>query len=227
MDRKIIVTEDNSKTLLIPALNETYHSTHGAYNESKHVFIEAGLKNKAHLKALSVFEMGFGTGLNALLTAEHAILNQQKITFTTVEKFPLDQTLIRQLNYADFLQEPAHQNLFRQLHEAQWEEPVSLHAYFSLRKMATDINDLQINSFANSFNLIFYDAFAPAVQPELWSEKALQKMYDMLSTDGVLVTYCAQGQFKRNLKSVGFTLENLPGPTGKREMTRAIKGRHR
>lgn len=223
MDRKIIVTEDNSKTLLIPALNETYHSTHGAYNESKHVFIEAGLKNKAMLSEVAVFEMGFGTGLNALLSAEYAFLNQQKITFTTVEKFPLDQTLISQLNYADFLQEPSHAEFFNQLHEADWEQSVMLHPYFTLHKIAADVNEIQLDSFANQFNLIFYDAFAPAVQPELWSEKTLQKMYNMLATDGILVTYCAQGQFKRNLKAVGFTLENLPGPTGKREMTRAIK----
>ena len=221
MDRKIIVTEDNSKTLLIPSLNETYHSTKGAFNEAMHVFIAAGLSNLISKSVVNVFEMGFGTGLNALVSLDFGITNGININYTSIEKYPLSFETVKQLDYPSLLNTMDISTLHAEIHNSEWGKSVQIHPHFVLKKIEGDISDLKSNP--NAFDIVFYDAFGPKIQPDLWSTTVLQKMSDLLKTGGVLVTYCAQGQFKRNLKSVGFVVENLPGPPGKREMTRAIK----
>lgn len=221
MNRKIIVTQDNSKTLLISELNETYHSTNGAFNEAIHVFIEAGIKYFVQKKELKIFEMGFGTALNALLTLNFAIENKIEIDYTSIEKYPLSLELVRELNYPLLIKNEQAPNLFDALHTVPWMISHQIHPLFQLKKIEHDLNTpLPI---LKDFDIIFYDAFGPRVQPNLWTVDSLQKMYDLLIPGGILVTYCAQGQFKRNLKELGFIVENLPGPKGKREMTRAIK----
>lgn len=219
MDRKIIVTGDNSKTLLIPSIDETYHSTHGAINEANHVFIDAGLKFVSESKKqLNILEMGFGTGLNTLLTAINAEIHTH---YLSIEKFPLSNELVFALDYPKLLANDNSDQLFESIHTCPWEKWTPINELFELKKMSTGIEELNLPD--QSIDLIFYDAFGPRVQPELWSDKITAQIYSWLRENGVLVTYCAQGQFKRNLKNVGFDVETLPGPPGKREMTRAIK----
>jgi len=219
MDRKIIVTEDNSKTLLIPSINETYHSTHGAFNEAIHVFIDAGLKELKTNK-IRVFEMGFGTGLNALVTLDYAIQNKIDIEFTSIEKYPLQAETVQALEYPSKVN-PALSAYFDKMHASEWNKLTEIHPRFSLKKIEGGVETLATEN--NYYDVVYFDAFGPRVQPELWSVDVLKKMYDHLKQNGILVTYCAQGQFKRNLKAAGFEMENLPGPPGKREMTRGIK----
>ncbi len=221
MDRKIIVTQDNSKTLLISELNETYHSTNGAFNEAIHVFINAGIQFFHKKKKLKIFEMGFGTGLNALLSSNYALKNELQINYTSIEKYPLDMELVQELNYPQLIDNEQAESLFTLLHSSPWEKENEINTHFTLTKLKEDLTSFNLNK--NSFDIVFYDAFGPRVQPALWTKESLNKMYDLLMPGGILVTYCAQGQFKRNLKSLGFKVENLPGPPGKREMTRAIK----
>lgn len=218
MDRKIIVTNDNSTSLYIPELDETYHSRHGAHQESMHVFIQNGLNRLQDLKHVKIFEMGFGTGLNAFLTWKENRKSHQIIEYVAIEKHPLKINLIKDLNFAKNSDE---KSIFDKLHAAEWNKGVDIDENFKLHKIEGDIIDECLN--ADYFNLIYYDAFGPKTQPLLWNENICLKMYEILCTKGELVTYCAQGQFKRNLKNVGFEVEELPGPPGKREMTRAIK----
>ncbi len=213
------LSNDGSHTLISEKYQVTYHSIHGAVTESNVVFIDAGL-NYLHEKkysTLSVFEMGFGTGLNALLAFKWAEKNRISITYHTVEAYPIAKTISDQLNYCKIL---GHDEVFRQLHSCDWDKQISFSPYFSFCKYHTKLEHLQSN---HKSDVIFFDAFSPASQPQLWEPPILAKMYDMLNDFGVLVSYCAQGAFKRNLKAVGFRVEGIPGPPGKREMTRAIK----
>jgi len=219
MERSIQLTADGSSTIFVPELNQHYHSTHGALQESMHVFIEAGLKNH-QAKQLSILEIGFGTGLNAWLTAIEAKKVDKKVSYVGVEKHPVSVTEAAQLNYTSVYAENKERELFTALHVAEWEKEVPISPYFSLLKK--QLNFLEIAD-KNAFDIIYFDAFAPNAQPELWTEELFGKMFLALKTGGFLVTYCAKGQVKRNLKSVGFTLESLLGPPGKREMTRALK----
>lgn len=221
MDRKIIVTGDNSKTLLIPKLDETYHSTHGALNEARHVFIQNGMES-FDTESLSIFELGFGSGLNLLVTLEFLELKKTSVFYTSIEKYPLSYETVEQLEY-DQLVDPRLKPAFEKAHLSPWNEKIRINKQLELLKQEGDITAVSIPTA--SFDLVFYDAFGPRVQPDLWSEKVLQKMFDGLKINGRLVTYCAQGQFKRNLKAVGFDVLNVPGPPGKREMTIGIKTR--
>lgn len=222
MNRKIIVTGDNSKSLLIPEWNETYHSIHGAKNESQHVFIKHGLERiSKSLKTIKILEVGFGTGLNALLTFEFVKNTPIYIAYTSIEKFPLDFELIQELDHPTNTGLSEHITAFKKMHQCDWNEEVQISSNFSLKKIEADLIDLQVE--IDTYSLIYFDAFAPKIQPELWSKSILQKMFDALNTNGVLVTYCAQGQFKRDLTDVGFKIESVPGPKGKREITCAIK----
>lgn len=221
MDRKIIVTQDNSKTLLIPDINETYHSTKGALNEAKHVFMTAGIDFVTGKNPLRIFELGFGTGLNVLVTIDKIWNQPLHINYYSLEKYPLDFELVRDLEYPDLFKNSAINEINETIHNCPWESEQRIRPNFALTKLKGDIKELNTNDLA--VDLIFYDAFGPKVQPDLWSVEVLKKMHLILTKNGVLVTYCAQGQFKRNLKEAGFRVENLPGPPGKREMTRAIK----
>lgn len=215
------ITGDNSHTLLVKELNETYHSTKGAIVEAKHVFIQKGLADyiqKTNLKQLNVFEVGFGTGLNAHLSQLFAVGNNIHLNYISIEAHPLKIDLIKQLNYPSLIN--SDQSQYLKLHDVEWDLPVVIDDNFTLTKIHQKLAEL---SPIEKIDVIFFDAFAPDIQPEMWSKTIFENMYHLLKDEGVLVTYCAKGIVKRTLKEVGFTVENLPGPPGKREMTRAVK----
>lgn len=217
MKRYVKKTNDNSHTLYHPELDEHYHSIHGAHQESVHVYIAMGLEAHQKNSALRVFEMGFGTGLNVLLAQEFAEKHQRPIAFTSVEKFPLPLDISGQLNFGKTAQSA---DIYQKLHTAPWEQPIKISPYFTLTKIAADVMDVVLTS---SFDVVFYDAFGPRVQPELWELPIFEKLYGLMAPGGILVTYCAKGQVRRNMQAAGFRVERLPGPPGKREMLRAIK----
>lgn len=218
--RELKITTDGSHTLYIPELDETYHSKHGAIQEAKHVFIEAGLKYLQKIK-LNILEVGFGTGLNTFLTLLEADKKRLEINYVGVEAFPLEQEVIEQLNYTKELNSNTEEIiLFNKLHEIEWGRERTISSSFVLNKQQIELDNFQIK---NKFDVIYFDAFGPRVQPKMWTEDIFKKMYDCLNEGGILVTYCAKGSVKRGLKGVGFKLESLPGPPGKREMTRALK----
>jgi tRNA U34 5-methylaminomethyl-2-thiouridine-forming methyltransferase MnmC len=221
---QLIQTDDGSSSLLNVALNETYHSKHGAIQESNHVFIKNGLQffvENNRPASVSIFEVGFGTGLNALLALLFSIEKNVQIDYASIEAFPIDTETAHQLNYPSLLSGNQLKNYFDQLHQAEWNKKIKITDNFSFQKVKATIQDFDFQS--NQFNIIFFDAFAPAKQPEMWELPILEKVISSLKQSGVFVTYCAQGQLKRNLKSVGLVVEALPGPPGKREMVRAYR----
>ena len=220
MEKYTVKTSDGSSTIFVPDLDETYHSTHGALQESLHVFISEGLENRSDLKDLSILEVGFGTGLNALLTYRAATELELKVKYTTLEAYPLDCNTVRLLNYTHLMQMEKLKNKFEQMHTCKWDVFVELDSFFAIKKLKMKLQDVRLE---NEFDLIYFDAFSPTTQPELWTEEIFASMYRSLKPGGVLVTYCAKGTVKRALKSVGFLLQSIPGPPGKREMSRAIK----
>ena len=219
MKRKIIVTGDGSKTIQIEDWDEQYHSKHGAVQEAYHVFIEHGLRlfSTQHVHLL---EIGFGTGLNALITYLEAAKLNLRIDYVGVEAFPVTMEEVTQLDYCGQLGAESAKNTFFEMHNTPWEEPVSLTDTFSLTKQKKDFREINEQ---NLFNLIYFDAFGARVQPDLWTEDIFKVMYDALVKDGVLVTYAAKGSVRRAMQAVGFMVERLPGPPGKREMLRAVK----
>lgn len=223
MKRQIITTADGSKTIYIPEWNEHYHSKHGAIQEALHVFIKTGFysgqaSEVLQNKEISILEIGFGTGLNAFLTALEAVKAGIKVNYTGVEAFPVKKEEWQAVNYATIEEEKL---LFNKLHEAKWEYFQPISDVFSLRKQQKDFREINDNGV---YNLIYFDAFGARVQPELWTEFIFKQMYKALKPKGVLVTYSAKGSVRRAMQAVGFTVERLPGPPGKREMLRATKG---
>jgi tRNA U34 5-methylaminomethyl-2-thiouridine-forming methyltransferase MnmC len=217
---EIITTSDGSHSLLNTALNETYHSHHGALQESIHVFIKNGLDyffNSSSAKAVRIFEVGFGTGLNALLTLQQALRSGSEIFYTSIEAFPLERDIWSALNYAD----ADTQAYFELLHTAAWNEQVSILPNFHITKLNTILQAVSLQT--SSFDVVYYDAFAPNKQPEMWELPLLIKVADSLTSGGVFVTYCAKGQLKRDLRSLNLKVETLEGPPGKKEMVRALK----
>ncbi len=218
---QIITTKDGSQSLLNPELNETYHSIHGARQESLHVFIKNGLDfTVSHFakRSVKILEIGFGTGLNALLTTQYAKENKVEIEYTTLEAFPVNESIWQQLNYA---QSEIERNIFYKLHHEPWDQWTEISPDFVLKKLNTTLQLVSLDH--NYFDLIYFDAFAPNKQPEMWTVPMLQKTIESLVSNGVLVTYCAKGQLKRDLTSLGTTVEALQGPPGKREMIRVMK----
>ncbi len=216
-------TKDGSTSLFSAAFDEPYHSRHGAIQESQHVFIQMGLEYYYETRTpstIKIFEMGFGTGLNALLAYQWANEKQIKVEYSSIEKFPLSEIDIDAMNYAQELK--ADQQIFRRLH--QWRQELDLIGeHFFLQKHKIDLQDCSTAFKAESFDLIFFDAFAPSSQPELWEVPIFKSMLQLLKKGGVLTTYCAKGQVRRNMIAAGFTIEKVPGPPGKREMLRASK----
>jgi tRNA U34 5-methylaminomethyl-2-thiouridine-forming methyltransferase MnmC len=221
MKRTVIDTEDNSKTLLINNTEVTYHSRHGAITESTHIFIENGVAAIKHKPRLTVFEMGFGTGLNAILAYEFAKTHGIKIQYHTIEKYPITNAEVAAFYETIVQYNPNLLPIYKQLHRLEWDTNNIIDDYFEVKKIESDMLDFHIDN--NYYDIIFFDAFGPKFQPELWQPDQLKKCYNALKSEGFLITYCAQGQFKRDLKSVLFSVENLPGPPGKREITRAKK----
>ncbi len=219
INHEIRVTGDGSKTIFLPELNETYHSSNGAVQESRHIFIQNGLDLVKKKGAIRILEVGFGTGLNALLSASWAEMNNQSIHYIGIEAKPLSPELCFQLDYPRHIDQNS-EKIYDALIRCDWEMDNQLTPHFSIQKREVKIQDFEA---VENVNLIYFDAFGPRVQSEMWDITILEKMYQSLNAGGALVTYCAQGQFKRDLKSVGFILESLPGPPGKREMTRATK----
>jgi tRNA U34 5-methylaminomethyl-2-thiouridine-forming methyltransferase MnmC len=222
MQRKLILTSDGSHTISLPELNVSYHSIHGAIQESKHVFIEAGLKSLplAETAKLKIFEMGFGTGLNALLAIIEAEKLQKEIYYETVEQFPLDNDEVSSLNYCKRLGREDLQPIFEQLHSCEWEKKTNITENFRFKKSGSNLLNF---GTSETFDLIFFDAFAPNAQPELWTKEVFEKMFSILKPGGVLVTYCSKGDVRRAMQAAGFVVEKLPGPPGKREMIRASR----
>lgn len=219
MKRKIILTADGSKTIQIEDWDEQYHSKHGAVQEAYHVFITHGLRLFADRK-INLLEIGFGTGLNALITLLEAPKLKLDVNYVGVEAFPVSMEEVAELGYCTQLGCAEKQVEFQQMHETSWEEPFFITDGFVLTKQKKDF--LQVDD-KNLFNLIYFDAFGARVQPELWTEEIFSKMYDAMQQEGVLVTYAAKGSVRRAMQAVGFTVERLPGPPGKREMLRATK----
>ena len=216
----IFTTEDGSHSIFSKEYGVSYHSKHGAKTETQTVFIDAGLKYKAATsKEISILEIGFGTGLNAIMTLQEAISEGLSIDYTTLEAYPLTDEDIAELNHGQILGKEMEAH-FKKMHQLPWEQKHQLTDNFLFEKQKRRFEDID---FINQFDVIYFDAFAPDCQPTLWEEPLLQKMYDALKTGGVLTTYCAKGIVKRTLKKVGFEIEALPGPPGKREMTRAVK----
>lgn len=225
MKRNIITTADGSKTIQIEEWNEQYHSVHGAINEAKHVFIKEGLyhycsANTADSKEVSILEIGFGTGLNAFITLLEADKLKTKIHYVGVEAFPVGIEEMNQLNYVEQLHAENQDHLFKLMHESLWEVEKNMTSLFTLTKQKKDFSEIKDD---NIYDIIYFDAFGSRVQPELWTETIFQKMYDALKLNGVLVTYAAKGSVRRAMQTVGFEVERLQGPPGKREMLRATK----
>lgn len=221
MKREIIKTLDGSTTIHISDWDECYHSKHGAIQEAKHVFIKNGL-SLFEDKPVSILEIGFGTGLNAFITFLEAAQKKQKIMYTGVEAYPVDADEVLEMNYVEELKACEFENIFQKMHQTDWDHAIELTAGFTLIKRKQFFNEIDDQ---DCFDLIYFDAFGYRVQPELWSTEIFQKMYDSLRPNGVLVTYAARGVVKRSMIEVGFTVEKLAGPPGKREMFRARKNK--
>ncbi|MDR0955109.1 MAG: tRNA (5-methylaminomethyl-2-thiouridine)(34)-methyltransferase MnmD [Rikenellaceae bacterium] len=214
---EIVPTEDGSPTLRHPALGEMYHSLRGAVGESEHVFIRAGFDRieKPHLR---IFEMGFGTGLNALLTLRRAHEAGKTVEYLAVERYPVAPEVASALGY----ESPDNRffDAFEAMHRAPWGEAVEVDPRFRLTKVCGSLPEIEFDAI---FDVIYFDAFAPDTQPELWTEAIFRRLYEHTAPGGVLVTYSAKGTVKQALRSAGYRVERLPGALGKRHMIRAVK----
>lgn len=218
MSDKIILTKDGSHSLLQNEMNETYHSIHGAIQESKYIFIDAGLK-MCTKNPIHILEIGFGTGLNAFLTQLETELSDQKVHYTAIELYPLSIASASLLNYPDLLA-PKKKDAFYQLHTSPWQNHIQLTSQFELFKIKEDYSSMTLTG---NFDLVFFDAFSPEKQPEMWTEERFRMIYHCCNTGAILTTYCAKGNVRRALQSAGFQVERIPGPPGKREILRAMK----
>lgn len=219
MKREIIQTSDGSTTIHLPDWNENYHSKHGAIQEAKHVFIKNGL-SLFEGRSVSILEIGFGTGLNAFITFLETQNSTQSIEYVGVEAYPVSFEEVEQMNYISELDAENQSAIFKRMHESEWDVNVKISDAFSLTKRKQFFNEI---ADVEQFDLIYFDAFGFRVQPELWSTEIFQKMYNALKPGSYLVTYAARGVVKRSMMEVGFTVEKLEGPPGKREMFRAYK----
>jgi tRNA U34 5-methylaminomethyl-2-thiouridine-forming methyltransferase MnmC len=199
-------------------IDEHYHSHFGAITESRHIFINAGLGG-IEGECVTILEVGFGTGLNALLTALYASEHSIKVNYISLEKYPLSPAVISQLNYGSLTGEGGEE-LFGAIHEAPWNIPVSITRWFTLHKTVSDLTTDQPEGL---FDIVFFDAFGPDKQPEMWSMEVMRKIADAMHAGSVFVTYSAKGNLKRMLRALGMEVTLLPGPPGKRVFTRAVK----
>lgn len=217
---EILITEDGSDTLRLKGTEITFHSTKGAIQESNHVFIETGFRyflNRNAKKSIAVFEVGFGTGLNALLTAKAAMTNSRNVVYYGIDNYPLPVEIYSRLNYPAILNEG---ELYKIIMQTDWNQLLFINAFFKLKKIR---EDWKSHLLTQTFDIIYFDAFAPDDQEEMWTEDIYKKMYDALCEGGVLVTYCSKSKVRKGLEQVGFIVEKLEGPPGKREIIRVIK----
>lgn len=216
--QRLILTSDGSHTIYVPELDEHYHSIHGALQESEYIFIDSGYKfSKAN--PLSIFEAGFGTGLNAFLTLLECEKDGRTVNYTSIEKYPLENDMIEKLNYSGLKGERTS-NYFKQIHSADWNRATSVSKNFNLLKIHDDLVSFIPEG---QFDLIYFDAFGPDKQPEVWTKEVFMKISSVTVNGGIFVTYSAKGEVKRILKACGFDVTLLPGPPGKRQIIRAIK----
>jgi tRNA U34 5-methylaminomethyl-2-thiouridine-forming methyltransferase MnmC len=221
MERKIILTGDGSHSFSVPQLNVAYHSIYGAIQESIHVYINAGFHAPRRRPGpFRIFEVGLGTGLNALLTLIEAQKLKLKVYYEAIEIFPLNEEEARCLNYCQRLDRPDLQSIFEKLHHCEWEKEISVTEYFTFLKRNENLLTLKR---LKPLDVIYFDAFAPNAQPEMWNKDVFEKMFSILSPGGILVTYCSKGDVGRAMQAAGFVVEKLPGPPHKREMLRALK----
>lgn len=213
---KLVETSDGSHTVYVPGLDEHYHSIHGAVQESDFIFIKNGF-DACKADPVHIFEVGFGTGLNVLLTAINAADSKRKVYYTSIEKYPLDDYIVKTLNHSLFT---GNRNIYDKIHSAKWNVNTEILPDFHLEKIKSD---LLSHSISGNYDLIYFDAFGPDKQPEMWSPDIFKSIAAITNKDGILVTYSAKGEVKRILKSVGFQVSLLPGPPGKRQMIRAVK----
>lgn len=212
-------TADGSYTLYVPELDEHYHSVKGALTESQHIFIEMGLKHSPTPEP-HILEIGLGTGLNAFLTLLAAEEMQRKVHYTGIERYPLAEETLRQLDYPGIIGKK-HEEDYYAIHQAPWEKETNLSPWFTLHKIEGDFTR---HTFQKGYDIIYFDAFAPEKQPEMWEQSLFNTLYNVLNEGGILTTYCAKGVVRRMLQTAGFTVERLPGPPGgKREILRATK----
>jgi tRNA U34 5-methylaminomethyl-2-thiouridine-forming methyltransferase MnmC len=214
----LITTFDGSHTIYLPEIDEHYHSIHGAVQESDHIFIKNGF-DICTADPLFIFEVGFGTGLNAMLTAIKALRGKRAILYTSIEKYPLGKTMIRSLNHKSFAG-AGNESIFDKIHSSRWNDMVQICENFKLKKIRADLLTITIQ---DKFDLIYFDAFGPDKQPEMWTREVFSKIAGITNKEGIFVTYSAKGEVKRNLKAAGFQVILLPGPPGKRQMISAIK----
>lgn len=217
-DPVIVRTKDGSQTLYLKDLDEHYHSHHGALTESMHVFIDAGL-NSVPKNHINLLEIGFGTGLNALLTLTSIQDTDISVHYTGMEKYPLNKELLRSLNHSSLIPEVSVDN-HRKMIDSGWGTETIITPQFTLLKLERDVCSME---FSSRFDLVYFDAFAPDKQPELWTIEVFSRIYQCMQPGSILTTYSSKGQIRRNMKDAGFRVEKLPGPPGKRDMTRAFK----
>lgn len=222
---EIIKTADGSHSIYVQGLDEHYHSIHGAIQEAQHVFIKMGLMHIASTlphpnTPINILEIGLGTGLNAFITFMEARKAGLTIHYTALEAYPISAELAGKLNYVELLNAQQDQPIYDKIHSSEWDKKNAFSDQFTLHKIK---NTIQECVFEEYYDLIYFDAFGPRVQPEMWTEDIFNKLYAVTKPQGCLVTYCAKGEVKRTLKKVGFSLETLQGPPGKREMVRAVR----
>ena len=215
---KIVKTSDGSHTIYVPELDEHYHSIHGAIQESNHIFINSGF-DACKAEPVRILEIGFGTGLNAFLTFLRAESMNRTVHYTSIEKFPLSIETARELNYHEFAGQKSRE-IFLMLHEVEWNHEIMLSDFFTIEKLSDDFTSLKLKG---KYDLVYFDAFGPDKQPEMWTGEMFLKISKATVSGGILVTYSAKGEVKRHLKAANYKVELLPGPPGKRQISRAVK----
>jgi len=218
LKRELKITEDGSHTFYMPELGEHYHSTHGAIQEAMHVYINAGF-NFCEKDPIHILEIGFGTGLNCFLTLLEAIKQQRKVIYHSIELYPLDEEQVEKLNYAAQVKSE-YQKYFAAIHQAEWDKSIAITSDFYLKKLQGDLLEYQ---FSDYYDLIYFDAFAPDIQPKLWSQEVFQKIHSSTNADAILTSYSTKGIVKQALRASDFEVKRLPGPLGKHHMLRATR----
>lgn len=218
----IVLTEDGSHSLYYARLNEHYHSKYGALQESQFIYIKEGLQKvvDVNLKEINILEMGLGTGMNVLLTLSEALNTDLSIHYTALETHPISMEIAQQLNYPELLSKPELEESFHKIHSCEWDKEIAFGSHFYFKKV-----NIEMQKFITEpkFEVVYYDAFGPAAQPELWTLNIFEKLFEMMLPNALLLTYCAKGEVRRNMQKAGFTVEKLSGPPGKREILRARK----